>query len=66
MVDHGVPPDVPLRNFLYMVELIRGYAQGADLETFEPSCTLEAALGPFERPFDANEAIVKAYANAED
>ncbi len=25
-VDHGVPPDVPLRNFLYMVELIKGFA----------------------------------------
>jgi uroporphyrinogen decarboxylase len=35
-VDHGVPPDIPLRNFLYYVELARGFARGEDLETYEP------------------------------
>jgi len=29
-VDHGIPPDVPVRNFLYMVELIKYLAEGKD------------------------------------
>jgi len=60
-VDHGVPPDVPLRNFLYMVELLRGLADGEPLETYEPPGVLEAALGPWRREFDPDEAIRKAY-----
>ena len=26
-VDHAVPPDIPLRNYLYMVELLKGFAR---------------------------------------
>ncbi len=31
-VDHGIPPDVPVRNYLYMVELIRAIAEGKSVE----------------------------------
>ncbi len=60
-VDHGVPPDVPLRNFLYMVELIKGFAQGEDLETYEPPGVLERQLGPIEEMFDPLKAVEEAY-----
>jgi uroporphyrinogen decarboxylase len=60
-VDHGVPPDIPLRNFLYMVELIKGFAEGEDLDTYEPPCELEKQLGPIEEMFDSTKAIEAAY-----
>ncbi len=60
-VDHGVPPDVPLRNFLYLVELSRGLASGEDLETYEPPGELEEQLGPVEELFDPLAAIAAAY-----
>jgi len=60
-VDHGVPPDVPVRNFLYMVELIQGFAHGEDLESYEPPCRLERELGPIEEMFDPKAAYAAAY-----
>ena len=51
-VDHGVPPDVPVRTYLYMVELLKGFARGEDLATYEPPCELERQLGPIEEMFD--------------
>jgi len=51
-VDHGVPPDIPIRNFLYMVELIRGLSRGEGLKTYDPPCELEKQLGPIEEMFD--------------
>jgi uroporphyrinogen decarboxylase len=59
-VDHGVPPDVPLRNFCYLVELGRGLADGEDPMTYEPPGTLEAMLGPVEELFDPIRAISEA------
>ena len=59
-VDHGVPPDVPLRNFLYMVELIKGFASGEDL-TYEPPCVLEKELGEIQEMFDPLKATGQAY-----
>jgi len=32
MVDHGVPPDIPVRNLLYMAELIKALAEGRDVD----------------------------------
>ncbi len=61
-VDHGVPPDIPLRNFLYYVELARGYCDGEDLENYEPPCELEKQLGPIEEMFDPRSAIAAAFA----
>jgi len=60
-VDHGVPPDVPLRNFLYMVELIKGFADGESLETYEPPRALEKQLGDVEQMFDPFKAVDEAY-----
>lgn len=31
-VDHGTPPDVPVRNYFYMVELIKAVAEGRDVD----------------------------------
>ena len=60
-MDHSIPPDVPLRNFLYMVELTRGFVRGEDLDTYEPPGELEARLGPVEEMFDPRQAIADAY-----
>ncbi len=65
-VDHGVPPDIPLRTFLYVVELLRGFADGEDLDTYEPPCELETQLGPIEEMFDPRKAIADAYALCEE
>ena len=56
-VDHGVPPDIPVRNFLHMVELLQGFARGEDLDTYEPPCDLEEQLGPIEHMFDPLTAV---------
>ena len=47
-VDHGVPPDVPLRNFLYLCALIKEIAAGGNVERFEPDTSYEERLGPIE------------------
>lgn len=60
-VDHGVPPDVPLRNYLHMVELIEGFANGEDLNTYAPPGALERQLGPVEEMFDPLIAIAQAF-----
>lgn len=60
-VDHGVPPDIPLRNFLYFVELAKGFARGEDIDTYEPPCELEKQLGPIEEMFDPEKARAEAY-----
>ena len=64
-VDHGVPPDIPLRNFLYYVELAKGFARGEDLDSYEPPCELEKQLGPIEEMFDPDSAIARAYGDEE-
>lgn len=61
MVDHGVPPDVPLRSFLCMVELIKGFANGEPLDTYEPPGQLEAQLGEIQEMFDPAKAIRDSY-----
>jgi uroporphyrinogen decarboxylase len=65
-VDHGVPPDIPLRNFLYFVELARGFCDGEDLATYEPPGILERDLGPIEAMFEAGSAIAAAYGADDD
>ena len=47
-VDHGVPPDVPVRNFLYMCELIKEIACGGDLEVWDSPGEMDKVLGPIE------------------
>jgi len=65
-VDHGVPPDIPVRTYLYMVELLQGFANGEDLDTWEPPCVLEQQLGEIDELFDAGKAIAEAYALDDD
>ena len=65
-VDHGVPPDIPVRNFLYFVELAKSYCDGADLLTYEPPCGLEKQLGPIQGMFDPRSAIAAAYGLEEE
>ena len=60
-VDHGVPPDIPLRNYLYFVEIAHGFCDGEDLATYEPPCELEQHLGFIEEMFDPHSAIAMAY-----
>jgi len=55
-VDHGVPPDIPLRNFLYMCALIKEIACGGSPETWEPPCDLENRLGPIEEMWSPERA----------
>lgn len=64
-VDHATPPDVPLRNFLYMIELAKGLARGEDIDTYEPPCELEHQLGPIEEMFDHRKAVARAYGEEE-
>ena len=49
-----------------MVELLRGFADGEDLETYEPPCDLEKQLGPIEEMFDPKRAIAQAYAVSDE
>jgi len=63
--DHGVPPDIPLRNFLYYVELAKAFCEGKDLDSYEPPCELEKQLGPIEEMFDHRKAIALAYGEEE-
>lgn len=58
-VDHGVPPDVPLRTYLHMVELLKGLARGEDLNTYEPPCELECQLGPTQEMFDPIKTLAE-------
>ncbi|PKO21944.1 MAG: hypothetical protein CVU38_12055 [Chloroflexi bacterium HGW-Chloroflexi-1] len=46
-VDHGVPPDVPVRNFLYMAELLKALAEGRDPEKVNID-RYQAILGPIQ------------------
>ncbi len=46
-VDHGIPPDVPVRNFLYMAELIKALAEGRKIEKVDIGC-YEHILGPLK------------------
>ena len=55
-VDHAVPPDIPVRHYLYMVELIKGIAEGKDPENWEPEGELEAKLGPVEEMWTPDKA----------
>jgi uroporphyrinogen decarboxylase len=64
--DHGVPPDIPLRNFLYYVELGHGLCDGEDIGSYEPPRELEKQLGPIEEMFDPHTAISLAYGEEDD
>lgn len=48
-VDHGIPPDVPLRGFLYMCELIKAIAEGRPVPSPDRLLPIEDTLGPIVR-----------------
>jgi len=47
--DHAVPPDVPLRSYLYMCELIKAIAEGRPVPGPDAELAIEEALGPIEQ-----------------
>jgi uroporphyrinogen decarboxylase len=55
--DHGVPPDVPLRAFLYMCELIKALAEGRPVPGPEEPLEIEDRLGPIERMWSPDENL---------
>jgi uroporphyrinogen decarboxylase len=48
-IDHAVPPDVPLRGYLYMCELIKALAEGRTVPGPNEPLEIEEKLGPIER-----------------
>lgn len=48
-VDHAVPPDVPLRSYLYMCELIKAIAEGRRVPMPDDHLEIEESLGPIQR-----------------
>lgn len=48
-IDHAVPPDVPLRSYLYMCELIKAIAEGKAVPGPDEPLAIETQLGPLER-----------------
>ena len=48
-VDHAVPPDVPLRSYLYMCEVIKAVAEGRPVPGPDEPLAIEEKLGPIER-----------------
>ena len=48
-IDHAVPPDVPLRSYLYMCELIKAIAEGRPVPGPNDRLEIEERLGPVER-----------------
>jgi len=48
-IDHAVPPDVPLRSYLYMAELIKAIAEKKKIPQPEDPLPIEERLGPIER-----------------
>ncbi|MBI4232241.1 hypothetical protein HY605_03325 [Candidatus Peregrinibacteria bacterium] len=47
-VDHSLPPDIPVRNFLYMAELIKAISEGRDLKGVNID-RYQDILGPVEK-----------------
>jgi len=48
-VDHAVPPDVPLRSYLYMAELIKAIAEKRRIPQPDDPLPIEKQLGPIQR-----------------
>ena len=47
-IDHAVPPDVPLRSYLYMCELIKAIAEERSIPAPEQPLEIEDKLTPVE------------------
>ena len=55
--DHAIPPDVPLRNYLYCIELLKEISYGGSDRYWEPTGELEAQLGPIERMWSLDQIM---------
>ena len=61
MFDHGIPPDVPIRPYLYMCELIKAVAEHRNPPEPDSPLEIEESLGPIQRlwssdmPYDPDE-----------
>jgi hypothetical protein len=64
-IDHAVPPDVPLRSYLYMCELIKALAEGRPVPAPDTRLEIEDRLGPIQRMWDA-ELDVGGHEDQED
>jgi len=53
-VDHAVPPDVPLRSYPYMTELIKAIAEKKKIPRPEDPLPIEKELGPIQRLWGAD------------
>ena len=53
-IDHAVPPDVPLRSYLYMIELIKAIAEGRRIPQPQDRLKIEDRLGPIQRMWSAD------------
>jgi uroporphyrinogen decarboxylase len=51
-IDHAVPPDVPLRSYLYMCELIKALAEVRPVPGPEARLEIEDRLGSIQRMWD--------------
>lgn len=56
-IDHAVPPDVPLRSYLYMCELIKAIAEGKAVPGPNEPLEIEERLGPIERMWSPNTSL---------
>ena len=66
-VDHGVPPDVPVRNFFYLCELLKALAEGKDVEKVNID-RYQDVLGPVreEWSMDLARRIVHLHQDEEE
>ena len=56
-VDHVVPPDVPLRSYLYMCELIKALAEGRPVPGPRDPLEIELKLGPVDRMWSPEQSL---------
>lgn len=56
-IDHAVPPDVPLRSYLYMCELIKAIAEGRAVPGPNEPLEIEEQLGPIERMWSPDMSL---------
>ena len=58
-VDHAVPPDVPLRTYLYFMELLRAITTGSPVPAPDTPLAIEERLGPIERMWQPEDCATQ-------
>ena len=66
-VDHGVPPDVPVRNYFYMCELLKAVAEGRDVDKVDID-RYQDVLGPIREDWsmELSRRLVSRYIHEEE